>query len=341
MTADVNRRWVLSRYPEGMPEESDWNLIETPIRDPDDGEVLIRSLYLSVDPYMRGRISPNKNYTAGVEIGGLMQGGGVGEVVKSGDPDWKPGDIAESRGFGWQEYPILKSRLLRRIDPSIAPIQSAVSYLGMPGLTAYFALLDIGNPQPGETVLVSAASGAVGQIVGQIAKIKGCRAVAVAGSEAKLAWCREIGYAAGINHREATDLTAEIARACPDGVNVYFDNTAGPIHDAAMANLVLKARIIICGMVSLSGKFGEPDIGPRHHRQLLINRARMEGFLVSDYSDRFEEGIAELAGWYRDGQLKIREDILDGIENMPKAFLRLLSGENFGKQLVKLGEPSG
>ena len=338
---DTNRRWVLANYPEGMPTEADWRLEEAPLRDPRDGQVLIRSLYLSVDPYMRGRISPAKNYAASVELGGVMRGGGVGEVVASKHPDWKPGDIAESMGFGWQEFPVLKGEHLRRIDPSIAPIQSAVSYLGMPGLTAYFALLDLGRPKPGETVLVSAASGAVGQVVGQIAKNMGCRAIAIASSEAKLDWCREIGYDGGINYREAGDLGAAVAEMCPSGVDIYFDNTGGPIHDAAMQNLAMKARIIICGMVSLSDKFDQPDIGLRHHRQLLINRARMEGFLVSDYADRFDEGIRQLAAWHGEGRLKFREDVMEGIESMPVAFLRLLTSENFGKQLVKLGEPSG
>lgn len=338
---DTNRRWVLANYPEGMPTESDWRLEEAPLREPRDGQVLIRSLYLSVDPYMRGRISPAKNYAASVELGGVMRGGGVGEVVASKHPDWKPGDIAESMGFGWQEFPVLKGEHLRRVDPSIAPIQSAVSYLGMPGLTAYFALLDLGRPKPGETVLVSAASGAVGQVVGQIAKNMGCRAIAIASSEAKLEWCREIGYDGGINYREAGDLGAAVAEMCPSGVDIYFDNTGGPIHDAAMQNLAMKARIIICGMVSLSDKFDQPDIGLRHNRQLLINRARMEGFLVSDYSDRFDDGIRQLAAWHGEGRLKFREDVMEGIESMPTAFLRLLTSENFGKQLVKLGEPSG
>lgn len=337
---DTNRRWVLATYPEGMPTEADWRLEETPMREPRDGQVLIRSLYLSVDPYMRGRISPAKNYAASVELGHVMRGGGVGEVVASKHPDWKPGDIVESMGFGWQEYPVLKGEHLRRVDPSIAPIQSAVSYLGMPGLTAYFALLDLGRPKPGETVLVSAASGAVGQVVGQIAKIMGCRAIAIASSEAKLDWCREIGYDGGINYREAEDLPAAVAEMCPAGVDIYFDNTGGPIHDAAMVNLALNARIIICGLVSLSGKFEQPDIGLRHHRQLLINRARMEGFLVSDYADRFDEGIEQLAAWHREGRIKFREDVMEGIDSMPAAFLRLLTSENFGKQLVKLGEPS-
>ncbi len=338
---DTNRRWVLVNYPKGMPAESDWRLEEAPLRDPRDGQVLIRSLYLSVDPYMRGRISPAKNYAASVELGHVMRGGGVGEVIASKHPDFKPGDIVESMGFGWQEYPVLKGEHLRRVDPSIAPIQSAVSYLGMPGLTAYFALLDLGKPKPGETVLVSAASGAVGQVVGQIAKIMGCRAIAVASSAAKLEWCREIGYDGGVNYRESEDLGAAVAEMCPSGIDIYFDNTGGPIHDAAMQNLAMKARIIICGMVSLSDRFDQPDIGLRHHRQLLINRARMEGFLVSDYVDRFDEGIRQLAAWHGEGRLKFREDVMEGIEAMPAAFLRLLTSENFGKQLVKLGEPSG
>lgn len=339
MKPERNRCWTLARYPDGMPVEGDWKLEERPVASPGDGEVLARSIYLSVDPYMRGRVSKARSYAPSVEIGAIMVGGGVGEVIESRHPDYRPGDIVESMGFGWQEYPILKGKYLHKVDPSLAPIQGYLSYLGMPGLTAYFAMEEIGRPVPGETVLVSAASGAVGQVVGQIAKIKGCRAVAVAGSDGKLAWCREIGYEEGINYRTAGDLDAAVKAVCPDGVHVFFDNTAGPIHDAAMQNLALRARIIICGMISIYNRFGQPDIGPRHLRQLLINRARMEGFLVSDHYNRYTEGIGQLAAWYKEGRLKFREDIIDGIENMPKALLRLLNGENFGKQLVRVSDP--
>ena len=333
-----NRQWRLKSFPEGMPTLDDWELVENPVPEPGDGEILVRSLYLSVDPYMRGRISPTKNYAQGVGIGDVMTGGGVGEVLRSNHPDFKAGDIVESFQFGWQDFPVLQADGTRKVDPDLAPIQSALSYLGLPGLTAYFALLHQARIQPGENVLISAASGAVGQVAGQIAKLKGCRPVAIASSDEKLAWCRELGYDAGINYRTSDDLVAAIAAACPDGIDVFFDNTAGPIHDAAMQNLAVKARVIVCGTIALADKFGQPDIGPRFLRQILVARARIEGFLLFDYQEHYDAARRELAAWYRDGKLKHREDVADGLEQTPAAFLRLPNSENFGKQLVKVDE---
>lgn len=338
---NTNRQWLLAAHPAGMPTPEDWRLAESPVPEPGEGELLVRSIWLSVDPYMRGRISPAKNYAAGVPIGGVMTGGGVGEVVRSTAPGFRTGDIVESFGFGWQDFPVLKAAQARKVDPNLGPLSANLGYLGLPGLTAYFALLDIGRPQPGETVLVSAAAGAVGQVAGQIAKLNGCRAVAVASTDEKLAWCRDLGYDAGINYRTAGDLKAAVAEACPDGVHVFFDNTAGPIHDAAMQNLALRARIIICGMVSRAAQFEEPDMGQRFLRQMLIARARMEGFLLFDYHDRLDEGRRQLAAWAREGKLQHREDVLHGLEAMPEAFLRLLTSRNTGKQLVKVGPEPG
>ena len=335
---DTNRRWLLERYPEGMPVESDWRLEEGPLPDPGPGEMLVRSLYLSVDPYMRGRISPSKNYAAGVALGEVMCGGGVGEVVRSNLPGFAAGEIVESFGFGWQDFAVLPEAGTRKVDPTLGPLQSNLSYLGLPGLTAYFALLDVGQPRPGDTVLISAASGAVGQVAGQIAKLAGCRAVAVASSDDKLAWCQDLGYDAGVNYRTSGDLAAAIGEACPDGVNVFFDNTAGPIHDAVMQHLASRARVIVCGTVALADRFGQPDVGPRFLRQIMIARARVQGFLLFDYADRFEEARARLAAWAASGRLVHREDILDGLERMPEAFLRLLTSRNFGKQMVRVAE---
>jgi NADPH-dependent curcumin reductase CurA len=332
---NVNRQFLLARYPEGLPKESDWKLVETPVPEPGEGEMLVRTRWLSVDPYMRGRISPAKSYAKGVAPGELMVGGGVGEVVRSNVPDFKPGDIVESMGFGWQEYPVLKAPGTRKVDPALGPIQHALGVLGMPGLTAYFALLDVAKPKPGETVLVSAASGAVGQVAGQIAKILGCRAVAVAGGDRKLAFCKELGYDAGVDHR-AADMPQAMARACPDGIDVFLDNTGGAIHDAAMGLMRLRGRIVIIGRIALAAKFGEPDIGVRHMGTMLVNRLRMEGFLVFDYLDRYPEGLKQLATWMKEGRIRYQEDVVDGLENTPKAFLRLLSGANFGKQLVRV-----
>lgn len=341
MSSNQCRRWVLASYPTGMPTVDNFRIEEGPLPEPGEGEMLVRAIYLSVDPYMRGRISPQGNYAAGVSPGDIMVGGGVGEVIESNIEGFEPGDIVSSMTFGWQEYPILTAEGVSKVDPSLAPIQSALSYLGMPGLTAYFGLFEVANLQPGETMVVSAASGAVGQVAGQLAKIHGCRAVAVASSDEKLAWCKELGFDAGVNYRTASDLPAAIGEACPDGVDVYFDNTAGPIHDAVMQNLAMGARIAVCGTVSLADKFEQEDIGPRYHRQILVNRARIQGFLVFDFAEKVPEATKKLAGWYNEGKLRFKEDIVEGIDAMPGAFLKLLHSENFGKQLVKLGDVPG
>ncbi|RED49736.1 NADP-dependent oxidoreductase [Aestuariispira insulae] len=333
---ESNRQWVLASYPNGMPERTNWRLEEGVCPSPLEGEVLARSIYLSVDPYMRGRISPAKNYAAGVAIGECMHGGAVAEVVESKHPGFQPGDIVETINFGWQDFACLKGDGLHKVDPTLGPIHSALGYLGLPGLTAYLALETIGEPKQGETVLISAASGAVGQIAGQIATIRGARAVAVASSQEKLDYCRDLGFADGINYREETDLAAAVRRACPDGVDVFFDNTAGPIHDAVMQNLAPFARIIICGTVSLAGKFDEPDTGLRFMRNILVARARMEGFLFFDHLDKVSAARKQVSDWEKQGLIRHREDVIDGIEHMPEAFLRLLNSENFGKQLVRV-----
>lgn len=338
MNEGVNRRWLLSEYPEGMPSAETWRMSEEAIPEPGPGQILVRVKWLSVDPYMRGRISPARGYTKGVEIGGLMQGGGVGEVVASNHPAWKPGDIAESMDVGWQEWALLTPAKggVHRIDPALAPIQSALSWLGMPGMTAWFGLFEVGRPRPGETVVVSAASGAVGQIVGQLAKIAGCRVVGIAGRDDKLAWCREIGFDETINHRAAGDLARAVADACPRGVDVFFDNTAGPIHDAVMKNLANNARIVQCGRIALAGQAGKPDMGERFLGHLIVTRASIHGFLVFDWYHRRDEALGRLAALAKDGRLQTREDVLEGIESMPEAFMRLMEGRNFGKQLVRL-----
>jgi NADPH-dependent curcumin reductase CurA len=314
---------------------------EQRVPDPGPGQILVKAKWLSVDPYMRGRMSPATNYTKGVEIGELMQGGGVGEVVASNHPKWKAGDIAESMSFGWQEWSVLTPDVsgpagVNRIDPNLAPIESSLSWLGMPGITAYFGLLELGRPRPGDTVVVSAASGAVGQLVGQIAKLAGCRAVAIAGNDDKLKWCQELGFDVGINYKKATDLTQAVKEASCGGVDVFFDNTAGAIHDAVMKNLRTGARVVICGRVALAGQFGKPDIGERFMGQLIVTRASIHGFLAFDWWHRREEALQRLSEWQRAGKIRFKEDVLDGIERMPEAFLRLLSGKNFGKQIIRI-----
>jgi NADPH-dependent curcumin reductase CurA len=337
----INHRWLLANYPQGMPVADNWTMDAQPVPDPAAGQILVKAKWLSVDPYMRGRMSPAANYTKGVGLGEVMHGGGVGEVVVSNHPAWKPGDIAESMSMGWQEWSVLTPDIVgpsgvNRIDPKLAPIQSSLSWLGMPGMTAYFGLLDVAHPRPGDTVVVSAASGAVGQLVGQIAKLAGCRAVAIAGDDGKLKWCREIGFDAGINYKKAADLTAAVKDACPGGVDIFFDNTAGPIHDAVMKNLSIGARVVICGRISLAGQVGKPDIGERFMGHLIVTRASIHGFLVFDWWHRRDEALRRLAAWQREGKIKFKEDVLEGIERMPAAFLRLLEGKNFGKQIVKV-----
>lgn len=332
-----NRRWVLAEFPESMPKASHFLLEENlPLTPLEDNQILVQACYLSVDPYMRGRISPTAGYTAGVEPGGLMPAGGVGEIIESRSNSFKVGEFVESMNFGWQEYSTLSADQVQKVDPDLAPIQSSLSYLGMPGMTAYFGLFEVGAAQPGETVVVSAASGAVGQVVGQLAKGHGCRTVAVASTKEKLNWCREIGYDAGVNYRQVKNLPKAMGEGCPDGIDVYFDNTGGPIHDAVMENLNLGARVVICGVVSLADKIGKPDIGPRYLRQILVNRARVQGFLVFDYLARYGEAREHIAEMVRNNKLKFKEDVSDGIESMPKSFIELLHSENFGKKLVKV-----
>jgi NADPH-dependent curcumin reductase CurA len=243
--------------------------------------------------------------------------------------------------FGWQEWSVLTPDIfgpagVNKIDPKLAPIESSLSWLGMPGITAYFGLLEVGRPRPGETVVVSAASGAVGQLVGEIAKLAGCRAVAIAGDDNKLQWCHEIGFDAAINYKKAADLAAAVKEACPEGVDVFFDNTAGPIHDAVMKNLSIGARVVICGLVALAGQFDKPDVGERFMGHLIVTRASIHGFLVFDWWHRRGEALKRLASWQRAGKIRFKEDVLGGIERMPEAFLRLLQGKNFGKQIVQI-----
>lgn len=331
-----NPSWILQSYPPGMPTVDNWRLEDRPFPEAAKGQLLVKTIWLSVDPYMRARISQAKNYASGFSLGDLMTGGGVGEVISSESPDFKPGDIVMSDYFGWQPFttvPASSAKIVTNID---APVQASLSYLGGTGLTAYFALLKTGNPKEGETVLISAASGAVGQIAGQIARIKGLDPVAVVGSNAKVEWCKEVGYREGINHRTSTDLVADVAAACPNGVDIFIDHTSGPIHDAAMFNLNKFGRVVIVGTISRADRFDEPDIGLRHLRRILITRARIEGFLLDDFESEYETAMADLLSWYKQGLLKTREDVAEGIEAVPHAFIRMLKGENFGKQLVRL-----
>lgn len=336
----LNRRWVLDSYPEGPARAENFRLVESPVPEPGPGQILVRTRWLSMDPYMRGRISPAANYTAGVQPGETMHGGGVGEVVASNHPGWAVGDLVESMNLGWQEYAVIAPDLggtaaANRVLAD-APPQAALSWLGMPGLTAYIGLFEIGRPKPGDTVVVSAASGAVGQVAGQIARLMGARVVAVAGSDAKLAYCRSIGFDAGVNYRTAPDLAAAVAEACPRGVDFFFDNTGGPIHDAVLANLANFARVAIVGRIAVIDKPPAEDIGLRSSARLIVTRATVQGLVVFDWWHRRAEAFGRLLDWHRQGHLQVREDVLDGIETAPEAFLRMMAGRNNGKQLVRL-----
>jgi len=334
-----NRQWLLKQRPAAMPSEDDFELVETPVPEPGAGEFVMRASVLSVDPYMRGRMRDVKSYVPPVQIGDVMTGASVGAVVASKHPEFKKGDIVEGR-FGWQEYALSDGRAAgaRKVDASLAPISTSLGVLGMPGMTAYFGLLEVGQPKEGETVVVSAASGAVGGLVGQIAKIKGCRTVGIAGGPEKCAYLRdELGYDATVDHRKAKDLkamAAALGEAAPDGIDVYFDNVGGMTLDAVLSRINIHARIAICGMISEYNQT-EPELAPRPTRALLVNRARMQGLIVFDWAKRYPEGLAQMATWIKEGKIKYREDVIEGIENMPKAMLRLFSGQNFGKQLVR------
>jgi NADPH-dependent curcumin reductase CurA len=335
MPTTVSRQIVLRSRPVGMPKPGDFDLVESPVPPPKDGEVLCRTIYLSLDPYMRGRISGARSYAQSVEPGQVIVGGTVGQVLESKHPGLATGDIV--LGYdGWQSHAVSKGGGLRKLDSKQAPISTALGVLGMPGMTAYVGLLDIGQPKPGETVVVSAASGAVGSAVGQIAKIKGARAVGVAGSQDKCDYVvRELGFDACVNYKTA-DLPAALRAACPSGIDVYFENVGGDVLRAVMTLLNQNARIPLCGLIS-EYNATEPTPGP-NLRPLLFNRALVKGFIVSDHMARMGDFLKDCSGWVREGRLKYREDIVVGLEKAPAAFIGLLQGKNFGKLLVRVGE---
>lgn len=338
MIDTANKRFLLVERPEGRAvKESDFRLESAPVPVPLEGQVLLRALYLSLDPYMRGRMSAARSYAPPVELGAVMTGEVVAEIVESRAAGLKQGDIVLAHA-GWQEFAALPAKAVERIDRAQLgdlPLSYLLGVLGMPGATAYFALDTIGKPKPGETALISAAAGAVGQVAGQIAKLKGCKVIACAGAADKLAYAtQELGFDAAVDYKgkNADALAAEFAKHAPQGIDVFFDNVGGVTHDAAMMNLALHARIIICGVISV----GQPDIGTRWNRQLLVKRALMQGFLVSDHRARWSEFRTTMAAWLKNGEIRYREDIVDGIEAMPRAFIGLLNGANRGKMLVRL-----
>ncbi len=318
-----------------MPKETDFRVVEGPLPAAGAGEVLVHTLYLSVDPYVRGRLNGAVPVVKGVQPGEVVSGEVVGRVLESNDPRLAKDDIVEGM-LGWQEYAVAPAKSLRKIDPNVAPISAALYVLGIPGLTAYFGLLDICRPQPGETVVVSAAAGAVGSLVGQIAKIKRCRAVGIAGSNEKIDYItRELGFDAGFNYKESSDYVARLREVCPNGIDVYFDSVGGPITDAVLRVINTRARVAVCGQISLYNST-QTEMGPRWLGQLVVKQAKVEGFQVQQFSDRFEEGRRQLTQWLREKRIRYREDIVEGLENAPKAFVGMLQGRNIGKQLVKV-----
>ncbi|AIR04864.1 NADP-dependent oxidoreductase [Cedecea neteri] len=340
-TADKNRRFVLAKRPQGMPTREDLHLEEVTVPTPGKGEVLLRTLFLSLDPYMRGRMSDAKSYSAPIGIGEVIVGGTVSRVESSQHPDYQPGDLVLADS-GWQDYSISNGEGLRKLDKNMSHPSWALGLLGMPGFTGYMGLTDIGNPQPGETVVVAAASGAVGSIVGQTARLRGAKIIGIAGGEDKCRYVKEtLKFDECLDHR-ASDFAAQLAKACPNGIDVYFENVGGAVFDAVFPLLNTKARIPVCGMISQynggSSAF-EHDRLPELMATILKKRMRVEGFIISqDYSHRYEEFFKQMSAWIAAGEIEFREDIVDGLENTVEAFQGLLSGKNFGKLIVKVAE---
>jgi NADPH-dependent curcumin reductase CurA len=333
----TNKQIILVSRPKGMPTIENYRFVETTLPEVNESQVRVRTLYLSVDPYMRGRMNEGKSYVPPFKLEEVIAGGAVGQVEESRHENFKAGDFVSGQ-WGWQQYTVTDGAKLFKIDPDRAPLTAALGVLGMTGLTAYFGLLDIGKPQSGETVVVSGAAGAVGMVVGQIAKIYGCRVVGIAGSDEKISYLKaELGFDECVNYKKS-GLPKALADACPKGVDIYFDNVGGSVSDVVMQLINKGARIPLCGQISLYNQ-EKPDTGPRVQNQLLINSALMQGFIVGNYAPRFQEGVSQLAQWLAAKQIRYTETVIAGFENTPKAFLGLFSGENTGKALVKVSDP--
>jgi NADPH-dependent curcumin reductase CurA len=335
MEALKNHQVRLAARPVGTPKRSDWNFTEEAVPDPREGELVVKISHISLDPAMRGWMNDAKSYIRPVGIGEVMRAGGAGRVLASKHPGFKEGDEVAGN-FGVQEYAVSDGKGVRKVDTRFAKLETYLGVLGMPGMTAYFGLLDIGKPQPGQTVVVSGAAGAVGSVVGQIAKIKGCRAIGIAGGAEKCAYLTgKLGFDAAIDYK-AGDVKAALKEHCPQGIDVYFDNVGGEILDAALARLAMRARIIVCGAISQYNNTA-PVKGPSNYLSLLVNRASMTGMVVFDYADRYAEGAKEMAGWIAQGKLVAREDVVaGGVDAFPETLLKLFKGENFGKLVLAL-----
>ncbi|MGU3538171.1 NADP-dependent oxidoreductase [Methylobacterium sp. A54F] len=336
--AAMNRRIVLASRPHGEPTPAHFRLEENRVPSAGEGELLLRTRYLSLDPYMRGRMSAAKSYAEPVAIGDVMVGQTVSEVVSSDNPKFREGDLVLAQG-GWQDYLVSDGTGLRKVDPGAAPPSTALGILGMPGMTAYTGLLTIGDPKPGETVVVAAAAGPVGSLVGQIARLKGARAVGIAGGSEKCAYLtEELGFDAAVDHR-GENLREALAEACPKGIDVYFENVGGPVFEAVLPLLNDFARMPVCGLVSAYNATAlpdGPDRSPALMRMVLTKRLRIQGFIVWDFADQAPAFARDVGQWLRDGRVKYREDLVEGLENAPEAFIGMLRGRNFGKLVVKV-----
>jgi NADPH-dependent curcumin reductase CurA len=337
----TNHQFRLAARPVGLPKRSDWNYVEEPVRDPGPGEVLIKTLYLSLDPAMRGWMNEGRSYVPPVGIGDVMRAGGAGRVIASQNPAFSVGDHVTGI-LGAQEYALMNAdaaKGLTKVDPKLVPLPVYVGALGLTGLTAYFGLLEVGQIKAGDTVVISGAAGATGMVAGQIAKIKGCRAVGIAGGPEKCSYLtKDLGFDAAIDYKNE-NVAEALHKHCPQGVNVYFDNVGGEILDTVLAQIARGARVVICGAISQYNNT-TPIKGPSNYLALLINSARMEGFIVFNYAARYGEAAREMAGWMMAGKLKSKEDIVEGFQTFPDTLLKLFRGENFGKLMIKVAEDS-
>ncbi len=335
MAEALNRQVLLKSNPATLPTLDNFELCSAPIPVPGPGQFLSQNLFLGIDPAMRGWINAARNYAEPVKVGSVMRSRAISRVTQSNHPDYKPGDHLYGL-FGWQEWAVSDgSNVWRRVDPEAAPLSAYLGVLGMTGFTAWYGMLKIGEPKPGETVVVSTAAGSVGSAAGQIAKLKGCRTVGLTGSDEKAQLCREVfGYDTVINYKTCGDIAAALKAACPNGIDVYFDNVGGATLDAVLPQLNTHGRVAICGTISMPT--GTAPTGPRVERSVLVARARVQGFIILDHFDLFETAVADLLAWRREGKLRDREDIMDGLENAPAALLRVLSGANLGRQIVRI-----
>ena len=337
--ADMNRQWLLASRPQGMVTESNFQYHEAPVSELEDGQFLVRNCYIAFEPAMRGWMDDRPSYIPPIQVGEVMRAVTTGQVVASKHPDYQTGDCVQG-GFGWQEYAVTSGKgglMPASKIPAGASLTAPLGVLGITGLTAYFGLLDLGQPKGGETCVVSGAAGATGSIAGQIARIKGCQVIGIAGGPDKCAWLTDAArFDAAIDYK-SEDVAARLRELCPDGIHIFFDNVGGEILDAVLAQIAMKARIVLCGGIS---RYNDEELqpGPKNYFNLILQRARMEGFILVDYYRRFAEGVQELSGWLDSGQLVHQEDIQEGFANAPRTFLRLFEGKNLGKQLLKIAD---